>query len=536
MKFKSFNLLIIVGLLFASTLQECVHDKLKIKLEEVPDEEADASIRLHQLGADSWGPLRIHADFSFFQGTRAQRAYIEEMLLPAAFDYFKATLKVPQMNRLMTSSNKICEYSTPAIYRTTGVAADLVLLVTGSYSNENFVAFASPCLLLQSNSRPIFGRINFNYRIVTPSMGAEFESDVLTAMHEITHVLGISNSLFDRFPAQHRIGRTMSNGQQVSYIDLPPLTERLRKHFNCPTLKGAYLEDDGGAGSAGSHLERRIFMNDYMTASVMPDQRISEFSLAFLEGSGWYQVNYDMADPLQWGKGEGCAFVDGTCFGTQFPEFCSDFGATGCTFDRTYGAYCGSPSGNVVIDKFADNCPFFAGYSNTNCQDPTQANGRSLSAEAHGQHSRCFAGTIYPGNALTKKRSYCLNYKCKKQDNGKYELTIDLGNAQPICRSKGSISVNGYGGRFDCPDPDDFCSGAGKKFCKRGCMGRGTCSNAKCECAAGYSGATCMTKTLNFFDGVDISQPPFDAQIDVDYDHDDDFDFNRHNSFRDISF
>jgi len=52
------------------------------------------------------------------------------------------------------------------------------------------------------------------------------------------------------------------NGQWISYLNVEPLTSKLRNYFKCPTLEGAYLEDAGSAGSAGSHFERRVFMNE----------------------------------------------------------------------------------------------------------------------------------------------------------------------------------------------------------------------------------------------------------------------------------
>ena len=35
--------------------------------------------------------------------------------------------------------------------------------------------------------------------------------------------------------------------------------EEVRKHFNCSTLEGAELEDQGSSGTAGSHWEKRVF-------------------------------------------------------------------------------------------------------------------------------------------------------------------------------------------------------------------------------------------------------------------------------------
>ena len=39
-----------------------------------------------------------------------------------------------------------------------------------------------------------------------------------------------------------------------------------------------------------------------MTANSKEDMSLSIFTLAFLEGTGWYQVNYSKADEITWGK------------------------------------------------------------------------------------------------------------------------------------------------------------------------------------------------------------------------------------------
>ena len=35
--------------------------------------------------------------------------------------------------------------------------------------------------------------------------------------------------------------------------------EEVRQHFNCPTLEGAELEDQGVVGTSLTHWEKRIF-------------------------------------------------------------------------------------------------------------------------------------------------------------------------------------------------------------------------------------------------------------------------------------
>lgn len=39
----------------------------------------------------------------------------------------------------------------------------------------------------------------------------------------------------------------------------PRVKEEARTHFNCPTLEGAELENQGGEGTALTHWEKRIF-------------------------------------------------------------------------------------------------------------------------------------------------------------------------------------------------------------------------------------------------------------------------------------
>lgn len=54
----------------------------------------------------------------------------------------------------------------------------------------------------------------------------------------------------------------MVNGQTTKILNLSTLTSKVRAYFNCSTLEGAYLENEGGAGSAESHFERRVFYNE----------------------------------------------------------------------------------------------------------------------------------------------------------------------------------------------------------------------------------------------------------------------------------
>jgi hypothetical protein len=53
--------------------------------------------------------------------------------------------------------------------------------------------------------------------------------------------------------------RETRNGQQVVSVTTPRVQAVVREHFQCSSMVGAELEDDGGEGTAGSHWEQRLF-------------------------------------------------------------------------------------------------------------------------------------------------------------------------------------------------------------------------------------------------------------------------------------
>jgi len=504
---------IIVFALLAGAAYSCIHDKLDISLGEVHMEED------HHRNLAVTQPIRIVADYSSFTNVpAATKTYIQQKLMPAAINYFNSLLQVSPVSslKLSTYTTTVCStLPVPSIYTTTGVAADLVIFVTGGTDTGTYLAWAKACLIHSTTKRPIFGQIYFNYNEIVPADDMEFENDLITTLHELTHVLGFSSSLYQFFQTPTTVATKTVNGNVVKYINTQPLTDRVRAYFNCPNLEGAYLENEGTASSAGSHFERRVFGIEFMTASAITDARMTEFTLALLEGSGWYVVDYSMAEPIYWGKGKGCAFLNTQCINkatlqANSDEFCPVLGGNGCSYHGRSGGYCGSvapttsatldPENNywgnntAVSDSFADNCPYVRPYSNEDCQDSAYQNRAIIAGEVFGTGSMCFMGTLYPTGILKTKATFCLQYKCEQQPAGNYFLRMQFGSTtSALCTAKGSISVSGYYGKIDCPDPQQYCTTIGVKYCKRGCMGKGTCdtTTGQCTCQAGWRGIDC---------------------------------------------
>ena len=88
---------------------------------------------------------------------------------------------------------------------------------------------------------------------------------------------------------------------------IPELVEYAREYFNCPTLTGVELEDEGSrTNSSFSHWEKRIIDEDVMVGNINLNAGISMFSLIMLNSTGWYKIDKRLAHNTKWGYKAGC--------------------------------------------------------------------------------------------------------------------------------------------------------------------------------------------------------------------------------------
>jgi len=318
------------------------------------------------------------------------------------------------------------------------------------------------------------------------------EKNMYVMMHELMHGFGFSTSLYKFFIDSN--GRTRSghiksvkvNGKTRTFLDVPPLTQKLRSHFGCSSLAGALMENGGGSGTSASHFERKVFLYEAMTSGAIDGRRVSEMSLALLEGSGWYTVNYAYAEPFFFGKGQGCSFVTGSSC-TNYDEFCSG-SSRGCAPHGRGGGSCRS-------DSISDGCRYYSPDDDYDCENPDgedYARLPNLQVYGRGAGSKCFSGTLNTRSS-SSSTSFCFRYSCSGSGSGT-ELDVQVGSKTITCTKEGPKTVAGYSGSINCPDPETFCTTIGKKYCPRNCMGRGSCVNGKCQCRSGYSGVDCALR------------------------------------------
>lgn len=160
------------------------------------------------------------------------------------------------------------------------------------------------------------GVINYNSANLKDKSDAKIQDYIMTSIHELLHVLGVSASAFPKYidtegniRKGHIVEFKSASGAVGNGLSTPKLLEYARTFYDCDSWDSIPLENDGGQGSLGSHLERAFFLNEVMTGSAIKDKVVSGFTWKMLEDSGWYgAVDEYLYEPFSVGKGSGCAW------------------------------------------------------------------------------------------------------------------------------------------------------------------------------------------------------------------------------------
>eukprot|EP01137_Pigoraptor_chileana_P010386 Opistho-2@59929 len=371
-----------------------------------------------------------------------------------------------------------------------------------SWCGQYTVAAANTCVRDQMD-RSIAGFINmcpYSYLALDPARSPIVLDGIVSVLrHEITHILALSSGHFPFFRDESGAPRTprsadgmppydptigyytsststvakfAENGKTVTKIVTPTVLSEVRSHFGCDGLNGAELEDGGGAGTAGSHWEQRVFYSEYMQGTTSGHE-MSAITYAVLRDSGWYRTaNSCVADPLTYGFKRGCEFVTGRCGGSADPQtFCSWKTETdctpqlmlqgkchdGCSADGMYHSLCADAG-------LTDTCSIYIGYSNGNCLDASNTASLGFFAGTYrgaklGLTSKCMFSTLLSTlyNPITTLYPACYSTECTFNGTSPTLAVIIDGNRY-ICTQEGqTISVPGYSGVVYCPRVTTYC-------------------------------------------------------------------------------
>ena len=400
--------------------------------------------------------------------------------------------------------------------------SDKVLAAGVSYDLVIFPVFTSrdetSCFNLKRDeftNRPIVSILNIPYNLVKKSgNNAKFYIESLL-LHEFTHILGFLNETFQYFPNGYdgTIQKRTTRGIERYFIVTEKVVNFAQEYYGCPSISGLELEDQDENGLPSSHWEARILLGEYMNLDqYQPEVVISDFTLALLEDSGWYQVKYYTGGLMRFGKNKGCNFLSEECSSSQgITTFKNEFfdieddNNPSCSSGRLSRAYCQTndyATGIPIIEysritiadksdlggktKNADYCFGFIQDSNEeinnlyvgNCKFGNGNYGSKITYNQSGKHSNsesenelgekysdisfCILSEAFPTQTNLRNRyNGVIHPMCYEMICSEKILTVKIKNQYIVCpREGGKVEVNGdFEGYIYCPDYNLICTG-----------------------------------------------------------------------------
>jgi len=495
--------LILIFLLFFLTINEintfkCGADKLKIKPKHLNITQESEKRRL----ASSYTPIKIGVDFTSFSRPSSlsnndfQRA---KNLITETMNEFKKFLYI-EHNDINLDRNDIqevmsgCEVDRVSNdYRNFLIDNDLVVFPSFDSSLGSSVLAAAGACITVGNTRPraIFGILYINPELSFNSKNTDLYMKNLL-LHEVTHILVFNPGLFKKLNMVNNSG---------SQIISPKALLKARQHFNCGTLSGIPLENQGGEGSVGSHWEARYMLGDYMISTDYIDYVISDITLALFEDTGYYKVNYYSGGLFKYGKNKGCNFINEKCIKNGEPisnEFCTKSGQTMCSSSIANKAYCAIydytySSVNIPSNYQYFNNPNYGGFQPANfCPVPNVQTDESDYypsnckvgtsdldtdyGESIGDTSFCFISSLLPRDSKLNVTEQAICYEVQCDDYNK-KIIVYIGSLTVTCPTSGGYvsDPSGFKGRIYCPKYIDICDSKDNNICNEmfDCLSKG---------------------------------------------------------------
>ena len=359
----------------------------------------------------------------------------------------------------------------------------LILPVFNSTLGNDVLASASYCLTHGSRPRPIIGTLHISPNLNFDKRNSNiFIKNIL--FHEIIHILGFDPALLKN------LGMTRTSSS-TTYINSQRVISKARQHFNCSSLSGIALENQTEIGKPGAHWDGRYMLGDIMISNNYIDNALSDITLALLEDTRYYKVEYYSGNLFKFGKNKGCDFINEKCIVNNKlifeEEFCINPGQNMCSSTKITKGDCriyDYSNYNITIPKvfqYFDNLNYGGFYPANFCpvadspyseDDYYPSNCRYGSSsysseygEIIGDSSFCFLSSLTPSssNDNITSRPMCYKVECNRDTK---QLVIYVGSSTFICPTNGGItSGSGYKGILTCPRYYDICGTKSDELC-----------------------------------------------------------------------
>ena len=481
---KPFFLVMILIIINIGICWKCGADQIKKRIKPAPLKLPEDNNRRR---LDSrYAPIRIFPDYSNLKETSSIDSNTLQRirsLISETCNEFSRFLKIAHYGVDLSGYENIIKEqcaidSLGSDYENYLKYFDVIIFPSfDSTLGNGVLAAAGLCLYSSSTLRPYMGVLLINPELSFSKTNTELYMKNLI-FHELTHVLVFDPELFN---ALGMSSVKIFDGSFVTFVNSPRVLTKARQHFNCTTLNGIPLENQGSEGSAGSHWEARYMLGDYMISTDYIENIISDITLALFEDSGFYKVDYYSGGLFKFGKNAGCSFFNQKCIEngqTNFAnEFCTNFNGDFCTRSKAIKGKClvfrhqdTIPSRYRYFDskkdggfRAANYCPVSILEDDENDYYPTNCNSGTSTLESDygeviGNSSFCFISSLLPSSSSLSPTSQaiCYNVKCDKANK---QLIINIGSNSVICPKDGGTLSNpvGFKGSINCPEYNEIC-------------------------------------------------------------------------------
>ena len=426
------------------------------------------------------------------------KSYIEN-LIQVKRQREKITVSSIEQKEITKKEEK--DYFDTSLYD--GISADLVIFPI--YEGVNTLSIQNYKRDEETN-RVLVSALIIPIDYLNDSSISQFEVESLL-LHELTHILGFQYESYQYFPGGlDSVVREEedSNGKKRYYIKTQTVIQKAKDYYGCGSLIGLELENQENLDVPSSHWESRILLGEYMNLEqYTPEVVISDFTLALLEDSGWYKVNYYTGGLMRFGKNKGCDFINNNC-PTDFGESSfkneffgnSDNNNPSCSSGRLSRTYCLTQyysnndfhgTGGLYknadhcytfyyrqeeekIQQYIGNCKIGKGdygsmiqYNNINLKNGDL---EDILGEVYSEKSFCVLSEVYDiNNDTTKNFEGIIHPICYEMFCSDTTLTIKIKEQYIACpRQGGKVQVTNnmnfdLKGYIYCPDYNLICTG-----------------------------------------------------------------------------
>ena len=448
---------------------------------------------------DEFQPIRVFIDNTTILG-QAQyisQSYIDKVLeiLKKAVTALKYLLRVKRLKQNLSIEychNEILIHSNIVGI---GLETDLIIFpFINLNKTSNSLVYAQYCNQ-GVDGRPTAGYMSINNDYDFTKINY-IDYYTTTMLHGLLHIVGFDEDLF---PFYVEKGTNTPKGLNKVVVDDVTDTEyqllfveettanTAKIYFNCTSFRGIPLRSKKYNKISSTHWNARYMLGDIMVETVYGDRVLSEMTLALLESTGWYEVNYFTGGLFRFGKNAGCNFVENKCVKNSYTDFSNEF----CTSVGLFMCSAGRLSrGRCFIDKELKNklpaqdqlfnSPNIGGLETANycpVSMPTLSTkdyyfsdscslGDNVFSSSFGEviseSSACFLTNLFlkndPGIQTYSKQmtAVCYEYICNNNDKT-YKIKIKE-NIYSCPSEGGVITTTSTEGQLQCPRYSLICT------------------------------------------------------------------------------